>query len=803
MTNVLALPTGTELVGDFRIERVLGAGGFGMTYLAEEIALARKVTIKEYFPTDFAARGEGGNAVPRDEESTADFQWGLDRFIDEAQTLARFDHPNIVRVFRYFRANGTAYMVLTFEEGQSLKGWLRGLGRAPRQRELDDILAPLLEALEAVHAADYLHRDIAPDNIIIRKDGSPVLIDFGSARGDIAKHSRTVSALVKPGYSPYEQYAESGARQGPWTDIYALGATLYHAICGRRPADAPSRVVKDELPSAAESALAAYRPRFLAAIDRALVLDPGSRPQSITAWRGELLAPDPAKGGWFSRATGLGAGAAPAAGGKTVKLTVQPGSLPVPDAPAAAPGQLLDYIEGLKGTPQQPAVDPLGGAAATPASTPPSAERVPASNGRKTTAPKAQPISQPPSSAPPLARTDSKLPAVVPQKTRPARPKPVRFGGRSSVRSFAIKFMLGASIAGVALYNQDRWPSFGAHEAAPQATAQANRSPAPRSEASLNGPAPAAATIALARTALPEASRPTMLAAHKGAATAVFFTADGRSIVTAGQDGTLKVWNAATGSSVRIIDLAEGAATALAIQGRRAFTGHGDGRLALWDIDTGQRIVSFRRGNAAITAVSFARDGERLISSSADAALTLWDPAAPQAPVGTVEAHDGAVTSIAYADRGPFIATGGEDNAVRLWRASDLSLVRSYRGHRDTVSAVSFSPDGRYLAAAAIDGRIRVWSTSSSSLYRLSSGHKAGVRGLAFSPGGDMIASAADDGTVQLWLIRQSKSIRAGGEGGAAARSLSFAPDGARAAVANADGSVRFWDAAPMVRASR
>ena len=167
-----------------------------------------------------------------------------------------------MRVHRYFRANNTGYMVLNFEEGGSFKSWLKGLKRAPRQAELDRMVAPLLDALEIIHDADFLHRDIAPDNIMVRKDGSPVLIDFGSARGAIASQSRTVSALVKPGYSPYEQYATSGANQGPWTDIYALGATLYHAITGKRPPDAPSRVVKDEYVSAREAALGSYRERL-------------------------------------------------------------------------------------------------------------------------------------------------------------------------------------------------------------------------------------------------------------------------------------------------------------------------------------------------------------------------------------------------------------------------------------------------------------------------------------------------------------------------------------------------------------
>jgi len=193
MTNLIALPSGTVLVGDYRIERVLGAGGFGVTYLAEELALGRPVTIKEYFPSDIAARADGIDVLPRSQDAAGDYNWGLERFIEEAQTLAKFNHTNIVQLHRYFRDNKTGYMVLHFEEGQSLKGWLKALGRAPRQKELDTILSPLLDALEMIHKADFLHRDIAPDNVIIRKSGDPVLIDFGSARGEVASRSKTIS----------------------------------------------------------------------------------------------------------------------------------------------------------------------------------------------------------------------------------------------------------------------------------------------------------------------------------------------------------------------------------------------------------------------------------------------------------------------------------------------------------------------------------------------------------------------------------------------------------------------------------
>ena len=762
MTNVLALPAGTELVGDFRIERMLGAGGFGITYLAEETALARLVTIKEYFPSDLAARGEGQVALPRDPESQADYEWGLTRFIDEAQILARFDHPNIVKVYRYFRANDTAYMVLHFEEGQSLKAWLRGLGRHPRQREIDAFVEPLLEALETIHAGDYLHRDIAPDNIIIRKDGSPVLIDFGSARGDIASRSRTVSALVKPGYSPYEQYAENGVRQGPWTDIYALGATLYQAIAGKRPPDAPSRVVKDELIPAREAALASYRSGFLAAIDKALAIDTDRRPQSIAAWRGDLLAPDEAKPGWIRRQITRNAGAS-GAPAKTRALHRAPGAGPPPPDVPAAKGSLLDYLDGLKPKPD-PAASPSLVQEASAAYEPAATADQPAVN----------PASRPPRSKPSQGQSGSKSVAEkLPVRVKPPRPQPVRWQAGGRWRSFAFKFLIGTGIAGAALGMQDKLP----------------RVDVPRINV------PGASMIASSFRDAPQ--RLPVLAGHRGGTAAVGFTADGRSVVTTGADGTLKIWNSSTGSLTRSLDLGDGPAIALAVSGRRALTGHSDGAIELWDIDSGSRLGRFKRNEASIWSLAFAGDQGRFVATSHDWAVTLWNAAAAEAPAAVIEGHGNSVQAVAYSGQGPYIATGSADKTVKLWRAGDLSLVRTYRGNKEYVTAVAFSPDGRYLASAALDGSIRVWHTSSNQLYRVSTGHKGRVAGLAFAPSGDTIASTGEDGSVRLWQIKGTRSIRTLSEQGSPSRALAFAPDGRRLAVASSDGEVRFWDATP------
>ena len=221
------------------------------------------------------------------------FEWGLQRFLDEAQTLARFRHRNIVGVSEFFRANGTAYMVLDYESGRSLRTWLAGLVSPPTQDELDLFVAPLLDALEHLHAAGVLHRDIAPDNIYIRNDGSPVLLDFGAAREAIGQRSHTLSAIIKPGYSPPEQYTMSGSKQGAWTDIYALSATLYEMATGAHPPEATERMLDDHYTPAVKATKEAYRTAFLKALDWGLQAVPRERPQSVSAWRQMLLPKSP------------------------------------------------------------------------------------------------------------------------------------------------------------------------------------------------------------------------------------------------------------------------------------------------------------------------------------------------------------------------------------------------------------------------------------------------------------------------------------------------------------------------------
>lgn len=279
-----------DLVQWYRIEKVLGRGGFGVTYLATDTNLDHKVAIKEYMPGWAVERLDDNSLEPLNDEVRREFDLGVASFLREARTLVKFRHPNIVRVMAVFEANNTAYLVMEYEEGEEFKSYVQR-GDGVDEQSLQSLILRIVDGLDQVHQYGFLHRDIKPVNLIIRNDGTPVLLDFGAARptdGDAAAHTAYVSA----GYTPIEQYQEGeGMEVGPWTDIYALGATLYYAISGETPIGPTGRLAAlvnkspDPLSPARRVGAGRYSESFLEAIDWALSFRPSDRPRNLTEWR--------------------------------------------------------------------------------------------------------------------------------------------------------------------------------------------------------------------------------------------------------------------------------------------------------------------------------------------------------------------------------------------------------------------------------------------------------------------------------------------------------------------------------------
>ena len=340
-----ALPAGSRL-GEFEITGVIGEGGFGIVYSARDSSLDRIVAIKEYLPAAFASRNSTGVVHVRSEEHSKTFNAGLSSFINEARMLAKFSHPGLVEVFRFWEGNGTAYMAMRYYRGVTLREMLRTNPQVVTEQWLCETLDPILLALQELHHEKCYHRDIAPDNILVLPNGRSVLMDFGAARRIIGGMTRALTTVLKPGYAPIEQYSDDGSMaQGAWTDIYAVGGVLYHAMTGKVPVQAISRMMNDPLKPVATASRSPFSPVLTDAVMKCLSVMPENRYQTIDELRAAL--------GWvttpvsstvvYSRTTvvspvNLGAPAVPA--------SAQNAPAP-PVSVAATPAVGLDPMAGL------------------------------------------------------------------------------------------------------------------------------------------------------------------------------------------------------------------------------------------------------------------------------------------------------------------------------------------------------------------------------------------------------------------------------------------------------------------------
>ena len=391
MEHLNALPTGTRL-GEYEIEAVLGAGGFGITYRAQDVNLGKIVAIKEYLPRDFAMRTNARTVVPTSSADRADYEWGLRRFLDEARTLARFNHPHLNKVQRYFEAHGTAYLVLDYVEGETLSAVLQRQGRLS-EAVVTRLLRDVLNGVEEVHAAGYVHRDLKPGNLMMQPDGSIMVLDFGAARQAVGQRSKSITSILTPGYAPIEQYDTKAEDVGPWSDLYALGMVAYRCISGLEDKQIPDAVTRSraarkgsgDLEPAVQIGRGRYDAWLLRAIDWAIQVEEDERPQSIAAWRQGMppLAHSQGHAGPLTSApvrrraaptvprwatvAGVVALVVAVAGG--AYWYVQQSGLPVDGLPDTASRQAERPApqESLESAPPVPAPEPRQTASATPA----------------------------------------------------------------------------------------------------------------------------------------------------------------------------------------------------------------------------------------------------------------------------------------------------------------------------------------------------------------------------------------------------------------------------------------------------
>jgi serine/threonine protein kinase len=344
-----ALPIGTYL-DEFELRSVAGEGGFSIVYRAWDHSLNRQVAVKEYFPSGMVGRSGGTQVVVRSERHTEAFEAGLRSFVEEARLLAQFDHPALIKVYRFWKANGSAYMVMPFCEGITLRDAWRASPEPPDEPALLQLLDPLTDALAVLHAERWYHRDIAPDNVmLLAGTRRPLLLDFGAARQVIGDMTHALTVILKPGYAPIEQWGEvPGMKQGPWTDVYALAAMIHFGITRRTPPPSVGRLVNDGYEPLAQVAAGRYSDRFLRAIDHALVVRPEQRTASIEQFREETglndLARERPPVTWMPAVATTRLQIVPDAAAPTLQPDFElPTSAPQPAAPTASASASVEF----------------------------------------------------------------------------------------------------------------------------------------------------------------------------------------------------------------------------------------------------------------------------------------------------------------------------------------------------------------------------------------------------------------------------------------------------------------------------
>lgn len=690
------LSSDTKL-GEYIIEKTLGVGGFGITYLARDSQLGAKVAIKEYFPAAYTVRDPDGIVKAKhDDQAQKIYRWGLAQFLKEAQALAQFKHNNIVRVIRFMEANGTAYMVMEYEPGQSLGDQLDAGSGTLDEPELLQIFIPILNGLQAMHAVGLVHLDIKPDNIYICADNRPMLIDFGSA-SQIAAQKATGQVAITPAYAAIEHYPDKGKR-GAWTDIYSIGAAMYRCIAGKPPIGSMERYKsilqykKDPLTPASRLDVSGYSDYLRDCIDWSLDVYPQKRPDSAEALQQGLMGkgrPGTSK----QKTTPVAQQAtAPKQNSKESKQDFdKEGNRLVTDPWKIAKWSLALLI-----------IIVIGGVVTSWVLRPKPATSTMLAQEQGTVIETAQ------------------LPG-----TTVATENPPEHGTVESVIQ-----QPPAKLAN----------RIGGHKNWVQSLV-ANLPKGQMASADSNG------KILLWKKgqALPIET----INAHKHAIHALAVSPDGKMLASAGVDGTIKLWDSVSGRLKGSLKGHSYAVYALSFSpdGRVLASGGKDRVILLWNIKKRSIQLELPGHKKSIFALSFARDGALL--ASAGEAIRLWNMATGE-QLGELYAHRGKIYSLDFSADGKWLASSGIGGVIKLWDFQNNSSI-NLNGAPKTVFQVRFSPDNHWLASAGNDRKIQIWSVDNGNFYHELKGHEGAVLALDFDSTGKTLISGARDKKLIFW----------------------------------------------------